>query len=208
MFNVCPNCGEYAADKIIEGGHAVCPNCGFQHKFIRLPLFLLTGASGVGKTTTCLGLAARVKDFVVMESDILWRDEFNKPTNDYRDYRETWLRVCKNISQAGKPVVLCGAAVPDQFERCVERRYFSTLHYLALICDDETLISRLKNRPAWRGSSSDEYIDEHIAFNRWLINNAPLTEPPMTLLNTAEITVNESVEAVEQWLRGHLIDTC
>ena len=203
MFNVCPNCGEYSADKVIEGESAICPNCGFQHKFIQLPLFVLTGASGTGKTTTCLALAARAKDFVVMESDILWRDEFSKSTNDYRDYRETWLRVCKNIAQAGKPVVLCGSAVPDQFERCIERRYFSTVHYLALICDDEILASRLRNRPGWRGSSGDEYIAEHIAFNRWLVNNAQSTQPPMTLLNTAQLTLNESVVAVEQWLRGH-----
>ena len=205
-FNVCPNCGEYRADKIIvpEGAYAICPNCKFQHKFIRLPLFVLTGASGAGKTTACLALAARAKDFVVMESDILWRDEFNRPGTDYLDYRETWLRVCKNISQAGKPVVLCGAGVPDQFERCVERRYFSDIHYLALICEDEILASRLRNRPAWRGSFKDEYIKEHTAFNRWLINNAQNTQPPMTLLSTSEITVDESVEGVEQWIRSHL----
>ena len=144
MFNVCPNCGEYDVDKIIvpEGPYAVCPRCEYQHKFLRLPLFVLTGASGVGKTATCLALAAKAQDFVVMESDILWRDEFNQPETNYRDYRETWLRVCKNISQAGKSVILCGAAVPAQFEQCVERRYFSDIHYLALVCEDEVLAAR------------------------------------------------------------------
>ena len=206
MFNVCPNCGEYRADKIIvpEGAYAVCPNCGFQHRFTRLPLFILTGASGVGKTTACLALAAKAKEFVVMESDILWREEFNQPATDYRNYREMWLRVCKNISQAGKPVILCGAGVPAQFEQCIERRYFSNIHYLALVCDDETVASRLRKRPAWRGSSSDEYIEEHIKFNRWLIVNAQDTEPPMTLLNTSETTVDESVAAVERWIHSHL----
>jgi adenylate kinase family enzyme len=202
MFNVCPKCGEYHADKIIvpEGAYAVCPSCGYQHKFIRLPLFVLTGASGVGKTTTCLSLAATVKDFVVMESDILWRDEFNQPATDYRDYRETWLRVCKNISQAGTPVILCGAGVPAQFEECVERRYFSDIHYLALVCDDEVLASRLRSRPAWRGSSDDEYIKEHVTFNRWLKDNAQNTRPPMALLDTSEIATDESVEGVERWV--------
>jgi hypothetical protein len=202
MFNVCPNCGEYHADKIIvpEGAYAVCPDCNYRHKFFRLPLFVLTGASGAGKTTTCLALAAKAKDFVVMESDILWRDEFNQPATDYRNYRETWLRVCKNISQIGRPVILCGAGVPAQFERCVERRYFSVIHYLALVCADEVLTSRLRNRPAWRGTSTDEYVKEHVAFNHWLRNNASTTEPPMTLLNTSEITAGESVEGVEKWV--------
>ena len=209
MFNVCPNCGEYRVDKIIvpEGPYAVCPSCKYQHKFLRLPLFVLTGASGVGKTATCLALAAKAKDVVVMESDILWQQEFNQPETDYRRYRETWLRVSKNISQAGKPVVLCGAAVPEQFEQCVERRYFSDIHYLALVCEDEVLACRLRSRPAWRGSSAEEYIKEHVSFNRWLKANASTTKPAMLLLDTSEITVDQSVEAVEHWIQNCLSDS-
>ena len=202
MFNVCPKCGEYNPDKIIEpdGPYAVCPDCKYRHKFIRLPLFVLTGSSGVGKTTTCLALVDRAKDFVVMESDILWRDEFNQPATNYRDYRETWLRVCKNISQAGKPVILCGTAVPEQFEHCVERRYFSDIHYLALVCADEVLASRLRSRPSWRGTAGDEQLKKHVAFNRWLKEHARSTQPPMALLDTSELTVAESVEAVMRWV--------
>jgi broad-specificity NMP kinase len=200
MFNVCPNCGEYRVDKIVipEGPYAVCPVCEHRHQFLRLPLFVLTGASGVGKTTVCLVLAARVRDFVVMESDILWRDEFNQPETNYLNYRETWLRVCKNISQARKPVILCGAGIPVQFEQCVERRYFSDIHYLALVCDDEVLAARLRSRPEWRGVS-DEYIERHVAFNRWLKANAQSTQPPMSVIDTSEITVTETAEQVEQW---------
>lgn len=206
MFNVCPNCGEYRADKAIEpeGAYAICPNCRFRCKFIRLPLFILTGASGVGKSTVCLELAAKMKDVVVMESDILWRAEFNQPETNYREYRETWLRVCKNISQAGKPVVLCGVGEPTQFEQCIERRYFSELNYLALICDDQILPSRLQKRPTWRGSSKDEHIKEQVLFNRWLINNAQNIEPPMTLLDTSEISVGETAEKVERWIRSFM----
>jgi len=165
---------------------------------------VITGASGSGKSSGCLALAAKTKDFVVIDSDILWRSEFDQPDTDYRNYRETWLRVCKNISQAGKPVVLCGASLPEQFEQCIERRYFSEIHYLALICSDEALESRLRSRPAWRNSSDEEYIKTHVAFNRWLKENARHTEPPMSLLDTSEITVDESVERVEDWLRDCL----
>ena len=202
MFNVCPNCGEFNADKLIvpEGPYAECLSCHYRHKFIRLPLFVLTGASGSGKTTTCLAFAAKAMDLVVLESDILWREEFTQPETNYRNYRETWLRVCKNISQAGRPVVLCGTALPEQFEQCVERRYFSNINYLALVCSDEILASRLRSRSAWRGSSTDEYVTTHVAFNTWLKNNAKSTEPPMTLLDTSDITVGESVEAVEEWV--------
>src|ERR671927_973598 len=186
MFNLCPNCGEYRADKevVAEGAYAVCPVCRFRHQFLRLPLFILTGASGAGKSTVCLGLAARMKEVVVMESDILWGAEFDRPETNYREYRETWLRLCKNISQGGRPVVLCGVGEPGQFERCVERRYFSELHYLALTCDAELLVSRLRSRPAWRGTSNDDCIRQQVAFNRWLTEIARKTEPPMALLDT------------------------
>ncbi len=209
MFNICPNCGEYRVDKAIvpgkegEGAIAVCPNCGFQHKFIQLPLFILTGASGTGKSTTCLALVSKMKDIVVMESDILWRKELEQPGADLHKYNETWLRVCKNISQSGKPVVMCGGGSPNQIEVCIERRYFLETYYLALICDDEILASRLQNRPGWRGFT-DEHIKEHISYNRWFINNAQKTKPPITLLDTSRITVHESVEEVARWIRSHL----
>ena len=207
MFNICPNCGDYRADKTIvpEGPYVICPRCHFQHKFLRLPLFIVTGASGVGKSTVCLGLVARMKDVVVLDSDILWRAEFNQPETNYRDYRETWLRICKNISQGGRPVVLCGVGEPTQFEECVERRYFSKLHYLALTCDDQSLTSRLRRLPPWRGPLREELINDQIRFNHWLVDNAQNTEPPMSLLDTSEITLDEIVEKVERWILARLM---
>lgn len=210
MFNVCPQCGEYRADKTISFSEettesvALCPICGFRQKFLRLPLFILTGASGTGKTTICLKLAEKTKTVVVLESDILWRAEFDQPETDYRDYRETWLRLCKSIAQAGKPVVLCGAGVPAQFERCVERRYFSEIYYLALTCDGAMLAERLKNRPAWRNSGTEENIRQHVEFNKWLKNNARTANPPFDLLDTTNLSIEKSVEAVGQWIGGHL----
>jgi hypothetical protein len=55
MVNVCIGCGAYRAGKQIEaaGGLeavAICPECGQRHPFLRQPLFVLTGASGAGKT--------------------------------------------------------------------------------------------------------------------------------------------------------------
>ena len=93
MFNVCAECGLYAADKHVRPldgslALAVCPHCGHGHPFRQLPLFMLTGASGAGKTTVCLELASaqsRAEDWapacVYLEQDILWRDEFAGPAN-------------------------------------------------------------------------------------------------------------------------------
>lgn len=194
MFNVCTKCGEYHADKIIDlkENVAKCPNCGENYKFKRLPLFIITGASGVGKSTVCIELANMQTNYVVMDSDILWREEFNKPEDDYKNYREMWLRVCKNISQVGKPVVLIGSSIPEQFENCIERRYFSNLYHIALVCDEKSLITRLKERPKYRNCSSDDFIKGHIEFNNWFKNN----KGHIMLIDTTSDSVQETARKI------------
>lgn len=212
MFNVCPGCGEYSDDKGIEPAadassaqaFAVCHRCGHRHPFLRLPLLVVTGASGCGKTTAAIELASRMDECVCMESDILWREEFNKPENDYRDYRNMWLRTAKNINQAGRPVVLFGSATPGQFECCNEARYFTDIRYLALCCHQDELIRRLRARPQWRQSGTDEMVERMTKFNRWLQENAGTTSPPMTLLDTSTLSPAESVAAVRSWIQEQI----
>ncbi len=206
MFNVCAQCGIYDEKKTIDptGPWAVCPHCNYQHRFVQLPLFVLTGASGAGKSSVCLHLPAALPECVALESDILWRSEFATPEDNYRSYRNLCLRVAKNVAQGGRPVVLCGTALPEQFELCPERRYFTALHYLALVCDDEFLATRLRARPAWRGAGGDEFVTNMTTFNEWIKVNAATTQPPMTLLDTTAISVEQSVAQVAAWVRAHL----
>lgn len=204
MFNVCYNCGLYRVDKIIDpaGPYAICPECSHKHPFRQLPLLIITGASGAGKSTICQMLTGAISEAVLLDSDILWRAEFNRPEQQYRDYFETWLRVCKNIGQSGRPVVLFGAGigVPENMEPCLERRYISTTHYLALTCSDELLGARLTSRPAWRNSSQPEFRAAQLRFNRWFIENGPKSDPPVTLLDTTNRFVEETARQVTNWL--------
>ena len=206
MFNVCPQCGQYSDEKSIDpaGPFAICPYCGYRHRFVQAPLFVLTGASGSGKTTIGRELIAKMSECVVMESDILWRSEFATPEDNYRAYRNLWLRVAKNISQAGRPVVLCGSAIPEQFETCPERRYFTEIHYLAVVCDADVLTARLQSRPAWRKASEIEFIRRMVDFNRWFVENAHTTHPPITLLDNTALALEASVESVARWIYSRL----
>lgn len=203
MFNVCPNCGEYRADKRIDpaGPYAVCPVCGHAHRFVQLPLFILTGASGAGKTAVCMELAYTLKEAVMIENDIFWCHAFNTPETDYREYREHCLRVCKNIGQSGKPVVLCGSAVPSQFEACVERRYFSTIYYMALACEDAVLENRLKKRPAWRQAGSEEFLRKQLEFNRYFYDRFLQEKYPVRLFDTTHTTSRQAAENIAGWVR-------
>jgi shikimate kinase len=206
MMNVCSQCGMYHADKVIDptGPFAICPECGFQNPFRMLPLLIVTGASGAGKSTACQHLAGQVTQAVLLDSDILWRPEFNSPETNYRDYFELWLRLCKNISQSGRPVVLFGAGVgvPENIEPCIERRYFSNVHYLALVCSDSTLSERLQARPLWRGTRDAAYIDGHIRFNRWFKEYD--SQPAIERIDTTNTLPEVTVAQVSSWIDEHL----
>ena len=206
MFNVCPLCGQYAEQKTVDPVRAlaVCPFCGHGHPFRRLPLFLLTGASATGKTAVCLRLPEALPECVALECDILWRPEFAQPGEGYRDFRNTWLRVAKNVAQAGRPVLLSGSAIPSQYEACPERRYFAQSHYLALVCDAAVLARRLETRPDWRECSDAQMIEHMLAFNQWFINSAERTDPPMAVLDTTQLTVEDVVRTVVAWVRSRL----
>jgi broad-specificity NMP kinase len=209
MFNVCPGCGEYSDDKEIitsdSGTFAACQKCNYQHPFKRLPLLVITGASGTGKTTVALRLPTVLTDCVIMESDILWQDVFNKPEEDFKTYRNLWLRVAKNIAQSDRPVALIGSSTPGQFEKCAESRYFSRIHYLALVCKEAELIKRLKARPSWRNSGSEETVKNMVKFNQWLIENAAKTRPAVTLLDTSKQTVDETIADTKSWIERSLL---
>ncbi|HEX8146144.1 MAG TPA: hypothetical protein VF591_02990 [Pyrinomonadaceae bacterium] len=182
--------------------HLVCPSCGDRRPFRRLPLLLVGGPAGAGKSTVGASLLGGLTEAVLIESDLLWRPEFNTPEDGYDDYSRLWLRLAAHISQSGKPVALFGAgfAVPHNTQALPERRLFSAVHYLGLVCDDELLRARLRARPTWR-DTSDEFIGEHVKFNHWLKEHAATTEPPVTLIDTTSAAVTVTAALVANWIR-------
>ncbi len=207
MLNTCSNCGACRVDKVVDpaGPFAICPECGSKSPFRMLPLLMVSGASGVGKSSVCRILSRRSDQAVLMESDILWRPEFDKPEEKYRDYFEMWLRVCKNISQAGRPVVLFGAGmgVPENIEPCLERRYFSKVHYLALTCGPGVHRERFY-QGKWRKSMGPDFLESHIRFNQWFVENAHRVTPAIDLIDTTDLSVEETSARVADWIHDRL----
>ena len=202
MFNVCPRCGQYSDEKAIDsqGPFAVCPFCHHPHRFVQLPLFVVTGASGAGKTTIGLNLVQTFDRCVTMDNDILWGAVPWSQGNDHRGYHNTWLRVAKNIGQAGRPVVLLGTVLPEHVEECPERRYFVRIHYLGVVADDAILAERLRSRPRWRGSGTPAIVADMLHVNRHLKANARTVTPLLSLLDTTAMTVEESTRATIEWI--------
>ena len=192
MFNVCTYCAQYRTDKTVEkrgsSAVAICPLCQHPHPFIYAPLMILCGASGTGKTTTLHELPALLRDDVVtLEADILLMGQ------PIQEFAEMWLRVCKNVAQSGRPVLLGASGfIPPNVEDCIERRYFSHVHYLAFTCEPDEQAARLNARPAWRGT---EWSDQ-LNYNRWIRE-----ESGLELLDTTHISVAESAEKVRAWVK-------
>jgi hypothetical protein len=196
MFRVCERCGEWSEGIVVsEDGAAVCTYCGNPQPILRLPLFQVTGASGAGKTRVCRDLPAALPECVVLDQDITLAGL------PWEVHRRNWLRVAANIHQGNRSVVFVATQLPEHYEQTPERAWFSEIHYLALVCNDEELIERLRDRPPWRGVT-DEQVKEMQRFNRWLKANAASTEPPMALLDTSDTDPLETVAGVAAWVRA------
>ena len=167
------------------------------HPVNKQPLFVITGASCVGKSTICEVFFREGKRYILMESDLLWQDIYNTPQDDYAAYRRLWMRVCANISQIGMPVVLCGCAVLKQFESQPERALFTEIHYLALVCNEAVLEYRMCTG---RKVSDESWIRASMDFNWWLGENAGETQPNITLLDTTHLTPEQAAVIAQRWI--------
>jgi gluconate kinase len=167
----------------------------------KCPLFIVTGASGIGKSTLCERLFQNESDYVVLEGDILWDERFNTPETNYKAYRQLWLRLCAAISQSGKPVVLCGCVTPEQLEYLEERQLFTKIYYLALVADQQTIEHRMR---VGRQISDEQWLSSSAHFNQWIIDHAAHTEPPMTLLDVSTLTLEEHTKMLHQWIMERL----
>ena len=71
MLGICSACGNTEWDKEVTGNVIKCPKCGNEWKFDKLPIFFLTGCSGVGKTTTAIELQKITDEYVIIDADWL-----------------------------------------------------------------------------------------------------------------------------------------
>src|ERR1043166_489441 len=197
MFDICTACGlPHTEPELDEAGSLVCPSCGDRRAFRRLPLLLVGGPAGAGKSTVGASLLGEMSEAVLIESDLLWRREFNTPEDGYNNYFRLGLRLPPRPSARSG----AGFAGPPSGEPLPERRLFKAAHYLGLVCDDEALVARLRARPKWR-NTTPELVAEHVEFNRWLKEHAATTAPPVTLLDTTSATLRETTAQVAAWIR-------
>ncbi|MBO0684909.1 MAG: hypothetical protein J2P45_17300 [Candidatus Dormibacteraeota bacterium] len=157
---------------------------------------MVTGASGAGKTTVIEPLRRRLPDFEVFDSDLIWHvAELGADT-----WLNTWLQLAYAISRNGRATVLLGALGPDWFEGLPGRRLVGAIHSCHLNCADHLLEERLRARPAWRASSSEEFISRQKAFAAWLRANVHPT------FDTGLLSADAVGDGVADWVRSLAAD--
>jgi hypothetical protein len=89
----CLTCGP---DTALERRHAVlhCPRCGTHEPVPDFPLFVVTGASGTGKTTITEPLRRALPGCDVFDTDII----LQVAALGWDTWRNTWLRLAHAIA--------------------------------------------------------------------------------------------------------------
>jgi dephospho-CoA kinase len=158
----------------------------------KVPLFIVTGSSGSGKTYVINKLRKILPDFDIFDIDNLREVGIS----DEQQIRNVWLRVARNIAESGRMTIICGTAMTWDIEKCVDFPYFKHVYYLNLHCDDETREKRLRERN-W----SDEMIQDYKNFAKWLIENADKEyTPPMPTVDTTVTNVAEVASQIKEWV--------
>jgi hypothetical protein len=182
-----------------KDGRAVCPECGRADDAAALgPLFIVTGASGSGKTAVLAPLARRLAGRCVTFGADLLLDAAgalsgDRPVN-WPAFRHAWLAVARGVAQSGMPTVLLGPFIPRHLPELPARRWIGDIHFLALDCPDELRRARISARPPWRSRDTEEQVE----FGRWLRRNIA------DRIDTSSGTPEDTAAAITAWIDRHL----
>ena len=196
-WQACERCGALGVNAQANGTVVtlLCSSCAHEEIRHRLPFFSVTGPSGSGKSTLVRRLWQELPECVPLDGDLLWNPAFwsARPA-----FYTMWLNVAAQISQSGRPVVLCTAAMPDDWRNATPRVLVSGVHMLALVCDEEELLARLATRDRTQDDSAPaDFLEQTCNFNRWLRTH-------LEYVDTSALDPVETSARVTAWVRARL----
>ncbi|WP_370294634.1 AAA family ATPase [Rossellomorea marisflavi] len=160
------------------------------------PLFIITGLSGAGKTTTSKALRKIATNFYVFDMDILVENQ------DFQKASCQWMTIARYNSLNQKPTVLLGA-VPEPYnlEACKDFQAFKTIHTALLHCHFDDRYKRLRARGGvWTPQnilSTIEKAERHYK---------EAQAKGMTIINTSLYTAEEVAIKLNYWVEDLLQD--
>ena len=198
MLEICSKCGNHEWDKEVDGNTIKCPKCGYKWKFEKLPIYFLTGCSGVGKTTTAIELQKLTDEYVILDVD--WLRNVVWPQNDEEEKNliEQIFYLTKDISQSKKAVVWTMAGGLDRLSRAYGKRFFSEIKVLALTAEPETIRKRMTEG---RGIDDAGWIQSSVDYNNYFRTHDILDDTKYDTLDCTNGTPAEIARKVLEWLR-------
>jgi ribose 1,5-bisphosphokinase PhnN len=180
-----------------------CPQCGAERPFVRPPLLIVTGTSGIGKSTLCARLAGTIHGAVLLDADILSEDLISVASSNH-DYPAFWLsmmRLAHELAQNNVVVVYFSVMLPEQvLANSDVLSYFESVDFLCLTCAPDILRARFAGRGGNAVATDD--IDVWLDFNSTLLAAASEL-PTATVLDAGRPT--DFVERdVRHWVNTQL----
>ena len=196
MLEICSKCGNHEWDKEVDGNTIKCPKCGYKWKFEKLPIYFLTGCSGVGKTTTAIELQKLTDEYVILDVD--WLRNVAWPQNDEEENNliEQIFYLTKDISQSKKAVVWTMAGGLDRLSRAYGKRFFSEIKVLALTAEPETIRKRMTEG---RGIDDAGWIQSSVDYNNYFRTHDILDDTKYDTLDCTNGTPAEIARKVLEW---------
>lgn len=157
-------------------------------------LIFISAVSGVGKSTACEYIKNNnlLEDYAIFDIDKLENiNEYNE--NTYNLFYENAIKKAIILSK-DKNIVIGSCINPNDIEKINMPNEIESYINILITCSNEELKKRLKARDESRQCSSDDYIDEQINYQNYLLKNIGLYQ--MHIDNTKNVVENVSKEIV------------
>ncbi|MFD9625777.1 AAA family ATPase [Peribacillus muralis] len=165
---------------------------------ITYPLFIVTGISGSGKSSTSLELQKIMLEanINVYDMDLIVNDE-----NYQQASFDSWLKIAFYSAYSGRNSILLGhVRDPYNVEICDHFPFFAPVHYLHLYCNDEARTDRLTSRGIWTPKSI-EYMN---VLSRKLVQEAQTASIP--IIDTSSTSTPKVANLIKKWILKNLPD--
>lgn len=124
MLLSCPSCDAFALSGDVNSNNLRCTSCNGETEANLLPLFLITGASGTGKSTFVCHLRPLLPGCFVVGRDLL----IDVANRDRQAFLGRWLRVAYASAQCGRPLVLACVIEKGEIEAHVDSSLVGPVH--------------------------------------------------------------------------------
>ncbi len=198
MISICPHCGSNRWNKSATATHITCPECGHSWPYRRGPLLLLTGCSGVGKTTTGVALSHMQQDFAVLDADMFYIPDDSQIITGML---EPICRFSAALNQQGTAILWTKAGGLDRIKDTYHRQFFSEVKCLALTCEPDELRRRMTDG---RGITDEGWLNGSRDYNEYFRTHDLLADVRFDKLDITRLSPDEAAQQVHAWMQDQL----